>query len=170
MYLFDIDTICFHVCNKAKWSLSSLALQRILYLAEVDFTEQVLDSILLDDQSGLIDSKYLATTYGPILPLVNDKTKSYGADFIDHIFYNANTLQKNSFEDKFLDLIINKYANFSYAKLLSLTHWDKGAWNAKYNSRLKTPINRADIIDEAKNRTIFSEEWSNLLNGKFNGG
>lgn len=60
------------------WKLSNLQMQKILYMADMNFVGQT--------QQRLLDEDFEAWDYGPVLPSLYHKCKAFGAKHVPDVF------------------------------------------------------------------------------------
>ncbi|MBC2714334.1 MAG: SocA family protein [Desulfobacteraceae bacterium] len=97
--------------------LSNLKLQKLVYYA------QGLYSATHDDQP-LFNEKIEAWTYGPVVPVLYDHYKTYGANCIppDPLF-DPSTIDKTT--QDFLNEIYDAFGQFSAIRLMEISHQDQ---------------------------------------------
>ena len=130
-------------CEFSNWSISNLCLQKILYIAHMCHLGQT-------KGEPLIDGSFEAWDYGPVHPVLYHKTKIFGADPVGNIFRSYPKIQGRS-EKETLMAAIKDLKDISGAKLIALTHREKGAWAKNYHpGALGITIPNEDIIEEYK--------------------
>lgn len=134
-----------YLCEKSGWKLSNLQLQKILYIADMNFVGQT--------QSRLIDEDFEAWDYGPVIPSLYHKCKAFGAKSIPQIFWDASDIS-NTPEAKIIDLAWEKLKSVTPGQLVETTHSQFGAWAEKYVAGAKQiKILTQDMIDEYTRRS-----------------
>lgn len=152
-----LDTAAKYVCQKSGWRLSNLPLQKLLYLAQVDF---------IGSQFGerLIDTAFEAWNYGPVSPDLYHKVKMFGASPVHDVFFDALALRSDSLRKATLDEVCDKFLGLNPGKLIEATHWDHGAWAKKYEPDIRhILITDRDIADEYRARHTFSNQWQSII-------
>lgn len=129
------------LCERSQWSLSNLALQKILYLAHMVHLGWT--------DNPLIDSGFEAWDYGPVQPSLYHKVKVFGSSPIKDIFHDAHPLIDQSSEAQALDAALEHFGGLSPGKLVAITHHAGGAWDKHYNPSVRgLPIPDRDIRKE----------------------
>ena len=148
-----LDTAAKYICEKSGWRLSNLPLQKLLYLAQVEYAGK-------HAGNKLVDTTFEAWDYGPVSPNLYHKIKMFGSEPVRDVFYDALRLREDSERKRVLDEVCNKFLSLPPGKLINLTHWDGGAWANKYEPGLRNiSISDRDIEDEYGNRTRLDREW-----------
>lgn len=152
-----IDTAARHLCERSGWSLSNLPLQKLLYLAQVEYASP--------NAEPLLDAGFQAWDYGPVAPALYGRLRMFGADEIDHdVFYDALRLRDGTRSKNALDITLDTFGGVSPGKLIELTHWDRGAWARRYEPGVRRiPISQRDIEREAENRIRYRDEWEEIV-------
>lgn len=138
------DAACY-LCERSGWQLSNLKLQKIMYMADMNFV----------GRSGmrLLDEDFEAWDYGPVLPSLYRKCKAFGAKPIPHVFWGAQSL-RGSAEEKMLGLAWESLKSATPGQLVEATHSAKGAWVRRYIPGAKqVKIFTQDMIQEYGRRT-----------------
>lgn len=104
------------------WSLTNLEMQKILYIAQMYHLGQT--------GRPLFDDYFSAWAYGPVLPKVYHKLKMFGANKVRDVLYEP-MLADGPEKDR-LKEIYEQTKGYSSGKLVSITHWDGGAWAKHY--------------------------------------
>ena len=121
------------------WSLSNLVLQKITYLAHMwHYGEK---------DEPFIRGSFEAWDYGPVHPDLYHHVKCFGSNPVKNIFRSVSNI-----EDKYqigsLESLVDNFAG-KPARLVEITHWDKGAWYKNYEpGRRQCTISDEDIIEE----------------------
>lgn len=131
------------ICELGNWSVTNLALQKILYISHMFF---------MGKNAGrpLIYEPFEAWEYGPVEPNLYRAVKMFGAGPIRNIFYSSPI-------DSELQDALDESARFLLTKtpgqLVSITHMKGGAWDRKYVPGQKhTIISSEDILAEYRLR------------------
>lgn len=137
------NTAAEYICNKSGWTVSQLALQKILYLAHM---------VHLGRGAGpLVKGDFEAWDYGPVHPELYRKVKAFGAKPIQNVFWSLEHVpeQTASILDEACTVLLSK----SPGELVNNTHWAHGAWARHYIPSAKNiRIPEGSIIDEYKQR------------------
>lgn len=134
---------------KTFWSLcdgdvSNLKLQKLIYLAH-----------MLELGAGrgpLASREFEAWDYGPVEPDLYHKLKAYGSNTIPDIF--GGTVYSES-DQEFVSIkdVADQLGAVPAARLVSITHWDGGAWSRHYISGARgVKIPDVDILAEYNER------------------
>lgn len=132
------------LCELSGWKLSNLALQKILYIAQMVYMGR-------NNGAPLIDDMFEAWDYGPVLPAVYHKAKIFGAGSVLNVFHSVQDLPEGP-ENEILRESVEKLGNVSPGTLVSMTHRDGGAWAKHYSPGLNSRIPNSDILAEYKAR------------------
>ena len=126
------------------WSISNLKLQKILYMADMNFSGQ--------GKGRLINDDFEAWDYGPVLPSLYRDCKAFGASPVPNIFWGARDLNGTP-EAAILDLAWERLKSKSPGELVQATHWPDGAWAKRYVPGVKSiKITTQDMINEYNTR------------------
>ncbi|WP_116082059.1 Panacea domain-containing protein [Tropicimonas sp. IMCC34011] len=129
-----------HLCERSGWLISNLKLQKILYLADLNFVGQGF--------GRLVDEDFEAWDYGPVLPSIYRRCKAFGAKPIPNIFWGTTGIGGTD-EAEMLDLAWGNLRHLTAGQLVSKTHSTNGAWARRYAPGLRhNPIPTDDMIDE----------------------
>ena len=135
------------MCERSGWSISNLALQKILYLAHMYH--------LGEHNAPLISGHFEAWDYGPVQPIIYHKLKIFGASPVRNIFRSVRDIEDGS-EREMLDAAVEQLANAALGKLVTLTHWEKGAWAKNYIPGVRSiEIPDEDIKQEYDDRKVL---------------
>lgn len=128
------------LCALSGWSLSNLQLQKLLYLSHM--------VMLAEHNNRLIDGQFEAWDLGPVEPKLYHKVKAYGSRPIPDIFPGDVYLEGEP-EYSAITSIWNQLKNATPGRLVSITHWNGGAWATHYKPMMRgIPIPDADIRAE----------------------
>lgn len=122
--------------------ISLMKLQRILYYACRDYMVRV--------DTSPISENFEVWKYGPVLPSVYSKFKSFGGNPITSLAKNANgeALKVNEEENPILSNVLDvawaKYKKFSGVELSRMTHQKTSAWYKAYMQN-KATIDWGDV-------------------------
>jgi len=132
------------VCDRSSWQVTHLALQKILYIAQMAYLGEV--------GARLINATFEAWDYGPVIPSLYHRVKVFGDKPIRDIFDGVGDADVR--EVKFLQDAADFFLPKSPGQLVALTHWERGAWAAHYQPGVKgIVIPDADIVREYRART-----------------
>lgn len=138
------DAAC-HLCEGSGWKLSNLKLQKILYMADMNFVGR--------NSVRLLDEDFEAWDYGPVLPSLYQKCKAFGSKPIPHVFWGARNISGTVYA-KMLDLAWEKLRSATPGQLVEATHSGQGAWVRRYIPGAKQiKILTQDMIEEYARRT-----------------
>ena len=126
------------------WTLSNLAMQKLLYIAHMYH-------LGMYDESPLVTGYFEAWDYGPVHPTLYHAVKRFGADPVEDVFGSIPDIVEGS-ETQLLDAVVDQLSD-STSRLVAITHWDNGAW-AKYyvSGRRGVPIPNEAILQEYRDR------------------
>lgn len=136
-----------YVCRTGNWSVTNLALQKILYLLQM---------VHLGRSGGerLFTGYFEAWDYGPVEPSVYHKVKIFGGKPIQDIF-RFNMIKEIS-DPARLETLADSCPFFlskKAAELVAMTHSEEGAWAKHYlPGRLGQKIPDIDILQEYRQR------------------
>lgn len=134
------------ICECGDWQVSNLALQKILYIADMIYIGRH------GVNSPLIEEDFEAWDYGPVLPDLYHRAKMFGSGPVRDIFYGINAATGE--EGKFLVEACGHLIKKSPRELVSITHWKDGAWAKHYHTGYRgARIPRKDILAEYIART-----------------
>lgn len=121
------------------WSLSNLQIQKLLYIAQMFHIGRYKQPIFNED--------FEAWKLGPVVPVVYQYAKLYGSRPVTDLF-TKDRLPEGTGRDIVLKTL-NDLPNKSPWKLVSITHWDGGAWAKNYEAGdYGCVIPKEDILDE----------------------
>jgi uncharacterized phage-associated protein len=125
------------------WSLSNLQLQKLLYIAQMFHLGETGEPIFCDD--------FEAWKLGPVVPSVYQSAKIFGSKPVTS-FFTKGRLPDGSGR-KMLERVLKELPNKSPWKLVSITHWDGGAWAKHYHEGANgSVIPQGDILAEYRAR------------------
>lgn len=125
------------------WSLSNLEMQKLLYLSHMIH--------LGTNGKQLVSGHFEAWDLGPVHPVLYHKAKVFGARPVLNIFRSVPGPQDGTEECATLDSTMDEMSSLSGPQLVSITHWDHGAWARNY-----IPGERGIIIPDSH---IEDEYW-----------
>jgi len=133
-----------YLCEKSGWKLTNLQLQKMLYMADMNYVGKL--------GERLLDEDFEAWDYGPVLPSLYHHCKAFGSKNLPDIFWNAEDIEGTS-ESEILDAAWKNLKKQPPFKLVSITHSSSGAWVQKYVPGAKQiNISTQDMIDEYQRR------------------
>ena len=140
------------LCHLTGWRLTNLELHKILYLCHVMYLGR--------NNEPLFGEHFEAWDYGPVLPLLYNKVRCFGADRIIDIF-GVPILDVKNKEEKKAYGIIKEFgiylADYTPRDLVNLTHRPGGAWDKNYKE------GERDVIIPTED---IKEEYDNLYGPK----
>lgn len=152
-----VDSAARYFCELSNWSLSNLALQKLLYLAQVEHADSY-------DGARLIEADFQAWDYGPVVPSLYRKLKLFGADCVENVFYEAREIRPRSNSDKTIRRVWREFGSAEPGELIEVSHWERGAWAKNYEPGVKgIAIPHDDVIREARNRRRYRDEWEEII-------
>lgn len=125
-------------------SFSNLQIQKLLYLGQMfHFGHHGVP---------LFDDDFEAWKLGPVIPAVYRRAKIYGSKPVIKLFSDQR-LPAESTGRTMLEKLIRELPDKSPWKLVSITHWENGAWAKNYSQGdFGSEIPKADILNEYKSR------------------
>lgn len=131
------------ICERSGWSVTQLALQKILYLAHM---------VHLGRGHGpLVHGSFEAWDYGPVHPALYHKVKSFGSKPIPNVFWSQEAIGGTARDT--LQEACDNLLHLSPGALVQNTHWKDGAWALNYSPSAKNIlIPERDIIAEYQKR------------------
>ena len=127
----------------SKWTLSNLQLQKLLYIAQMFHLGETGHPIFADD--------FEAWKLGPVVPSVYRHAKMFGSKPVTSLFTSRRLLDGTG--RSMLERVLRELPDRRPWKLVSITHWDGGAWAKHYNDgETGCTIPKSDIIAEYRAR------------------
>jgi uncharacterized phage-associated protein len=151
-----LDSVCKYICEKSNWTISNLQLQKILYMAQMYYMAE-------NEAQKLVEARFEAWEYGPVEPSLHRKVRMFGAGPIEDVFYEARPFKADDRRRAALDEVCASLLPLRAGVLVSITHWEKGAWAKIYVPGVKgIPIPDDAILQEYRDRapTSGSKELS----------
>jgi len=137
-----------HLCEISGWTLSNLQLQKMLYLADMNYIGKYGERMLPED--------FEAWDYGPVLPTLYHAVKAFGSKSVPNVFWSAHTIS-GSREAAMLQAAWDNLRAMSPGQLVENTHWSGGAWFRRYVPGARgIKILMSDMADEYRNRVAIS--------------
>ena len=141
----QVNDAASYLCGRSGWQLSNLKLQKMLYMADMNFVGQ--------NGVRLLNEDFEAWDYGPVLPSLYQKCKAFGSKPIPHVFWGAKDITGTA-EAKMLDLAWENLKSATPGQLVEATHSKLGAWVRRYVPGAKQiKIVTSDMIEEYARRT-----------------
>lgn len=135
------------LCKRSRWRYSNLELQKILYIAHMYYMGEY------DDP--LVYGYFEAWQYGPVHPELYHYLKMFGAQPVSRVVFDLVESLDKTPERKTLDDAAEAFPPGSGPKLVSITHWEQGAWHRLYDpERRGILMTDSAILDEYKARWI----------------
>jgi uncharacterized phage-associated protein len=157
----ELDSVCKYICEKSNWTISNLQLQKILYMAQMYYMGE-------NEAQKLVEARFEAWEYGPVEPTLHKKVRMFGADPIEDVFYEARPFKADDRRRAALDEVCASLLPLRVGALVSMTHWENGAWTKVYVPGVRgIPIPDGAILQEYQDRGLISGN-KELLNGKPN--
>ncbi|WP_349368156.1 Panacea domain-containing protein [Salinarimonas sp.] len=148
-----LDSAAKYLCEKSGWSLSNLELQKLLYLAQVEHAFR-------NDGAPLVETAFQAWDYGPVVPALYRRLRMFGANPVRDVFRDARRIRAGSPSEISLRATWEQFGSVEPGELIEVSHWDKGAWAARYEPGVREiGITQRDIAAEARNRAVHADEW-----------
>ncbi|MGH6794035.1 MAG: Panacea domain-containing protein [Methylocella sp.] len=148
-----LDTVAKFVCEQSGWQISNLSLQKMLYLAQVEYIGE-------HDGERIVDTAFEAWNFGPVSPELYHKVKIFGSGPVRNVFFGARRFREDDKRRSKLIDVCRKYLGKRPGELVELTHWDFGAWARKYEPNVRgIQITDDDIAREYCNRQRYAAQW-----------
>ena len=131
------------LAEMSDWSLSNLQIQKLLYLAQMFHLGENGEPVFQDD--------FEAWKLGPVVPSVYQNAKIFGSKPVKSFFVKSRLPDGSKRE--MLSRTLTELPDVSPWKLVSITHWDGGAWAKNYSAEYSgSTISKEDILDEYQAR------------------
>ena len=133
-----------YICRRSKWSVTQLALQKILYLAHMVHLGRA--------GEPLVSGNFEAWDYGPVHPTLYQKVKAFGSKPIPDIFGRRKDLPEaaQATLNEACEILLHK----SPAELVRDTHWKGGAWAECYMSGVRGIVIPEEAIAREYKRRV----------------
>ena len=151
-----LDTVAKFVCEQSGWQISNLSLQKMLYLAQVEY---------LGEHGGerIVETAFEAWNLGPVSPDLYHKVKIFGSGPVRDVFYDVRRFREDDKRRSKLVEICKKYLGKKPGELVEITHWNFGAWANKYEPNVRgIQITDDDIAREYRNRQLHTTRWQKI--------
>jgi uncharacterized phage-associated protein len=134
------------ICQLSDWRLPNLSLQRILYLAHMVYMGQ-------HDGDPLLKETFQAWEFGPVVPIVYRHAHIFGDKPVGNVFHSIPDMEAVTDTYRTIKDAVEALGDAEPARLVALTHWEKGAWYRTYASGIHhAVIPNEDIIEEYRKR------------------
>lgn len=131
-----------HICERSGWTISNLKLQKILYMSQMAYMGE-------NNGKPLFSGQFEAWNYGPVEPRIYRTFSRFGRSPIENIFWCHTEECGSSHEIESLNRYTDSLLKFSAPELVSITHWEHGAWAKHYKKGVKgISIPNQDIFEE----------------------
>ena len=135
-------------CKTKNWNITNLALQKMLYIAQVFY-------IGMNNGQKLLDADFQAWDYGPVIPNVYRRFKMFGNKPIEDWAFPSDIPHCNKEDISFIETMAKKLVTLKSFQLVALTHQNGTAWAKVYIPDAKNiPIYEKDMITE------YNEVWN----------
>lgn len=133
------------ICELSNWTITNLHIHKILYIANMVYLGR--------HKEPLINEKFEAWQYGPVLLSLYNKLKIFGSIPIPiYAFSNVDKLS-DAKEIKDIQEAWEKLKDKKVWELIAITHRKNGAWEKHYKENLNKIIPTQSILDEYENVT-----------------
>lgn len=140
-----VNDAAHYLCAQSGWKISNLQLQKIIYMADMNFVGQ--------GNGRLVDEDFEAWDYGPVLPSLYHKCKAFGSKSVPQVFWGHRDVSQTS-EAAMLDKAWENLRSATPGQLVETTHSSLGAWVRRYVAGAKQiKILTQDMVDEYGRRT-----------------
>ena len=112
------------LCELRDWTISNLALQKILYIAHMFHLGRT--------GAPLISEQFEAWDYGPVVPEVYRRVRGFGSERIRNVFHWVPGVPEGSSEMQLIHEAADATKGMTPGRLVSITHSENGAWYKCY--------------------------------------
>lgn len=127
--------------------LSHIQIQKLLYLSHMYHMGG-------NDRERLVYGHFEAWKYGPVHPDLFHKLKYHDNNPIGNVFEDYEHISDDCKEVQSIKMIYDALSGVAPMKLVSITHWEHGAWAKNYVDGIPNIIiSDDDIIEEYEKRT-----------------
>jgi uncharacterized phage-associated protein len=130
----------------SEWKLSNLPLQKMLYIAHMFH--------LGKHGTPLINESFEAWDYGPVVPAVYRRVSGFGADPIRNVFHWEKSVPPDTTEYEILREVYSITKGMSPSHLVAISHWDRGAWNQRYDPNTRRSVIPNQLIRDEYRRRV----------------
>lgn len=131
------------LCEETGWSISNLALQKMLYIAHMLYYGRTGEPLIRDS--------FEAWDYGPVVPSVYHRAKAFGSDSVRNVFHGAKQIEDKRAREA-IQQTVAALRDKRPGELVAITHWDGGAWAKHYTNGRNAIIPHEDILQEYRER------------------
>ena len=136
------------LCELRDWKLSNLELQKIRYLAHMFHMGE-------RDGAPLVNESFEAWDYGPVIPKLYHHVKGFGSEPVRNVFHWVPEMPLIAPEYETLREAAKATAGMRPGRLVSITHWDGGAWATHYQPGTRGIVIPNDaILKEYRERVL----------------
>lgn len=122
------------------WSLSNLQIQKLLYLCQMEHMGR-------NEGQPIFDDDFEAWKLGPVVPSVYQRAKMFGSRRVETFFHKGKLPDGPA--ASLVRSVYSRLPDKSPWRLVSMTHWDGGAWAKNYSANeYGCLIPKADIFTE----------------------
>jgi len=115
-------------------TITNLRLNKLLFFAQAWYLSRYSDPLFCDDIE--------AWDFGPVIPVVYQKYKSYGKNNIDITSHDYGSSVLSGNELQVLIDVLNYYGRFSTTELVNISHQEGGPWDMAYKEKKGTIISK----------------------------
>lgn len=120
-----LDSVAKFICEKGRWQVSNLQLQKLIYLSQMMHMGK-------HNGARLVEADFQAWDYGPVIPQLYSKVRMFGAGPIKDVFFTARPFKQDDVRRQTLDRVCGQLLSFKPAQLVDMTHFPQGAWAKHY--------------------------------------
>lgn len=143
-----LDSAAKYLCALSDWRLFNLPLQKILYVAQMEYMGR-------NDGARLVDTDFEAWDNGPVSPSLYHKLKAFGSYPVRDVFAAARKFRESDARATLLGRVYGELENKRPGALIELTHWESGAWAKNYEPGVRgIKIPDRDILGEYNLRRL----------------
>lgn len=136
--------------NESGIQISPMKLQKLLYFAHGWY--------LALHNKPLIDESFKAWTYGPVLPSIYHRYKTFRNSAVtEESFKELESLDND--DKNFLKFIWKLYKGYSAIELSNLTHVKKSPWDKTYKKAKSFGNSFSDEIDDVMIKNYFQKTY-----------
>lgn len=128
------------VCELRDWTVTNLALQKILYIAHMIY--------LGKHGAPLVDEDFEAWDYGPVIPELYQRVKGFGANPVRNVFHSVDLPDCDSPEYEYIKKTVEALAEAKSSQLVAFTHRDGSAWSKVYSAHRRGIVISKQLISE----------------------
>lgn len=135
------------LCEMRGWALSNMALQKVLYLAQMFRLGQ-------SEGTPLVREPFEAWDYGPVVPDLYHRVKPFGSGPVGNVFHWVDEVEQNTADYRALEQAEEGTRRLSPGQLVAITHRSGGAWARHYLPGARgVVIPNEDILREYRLRS-----------------